>query len=227
MDKVLNEIKRIALNHKNINKIVLFGSRARGDNTNKSDYDIAVFSNNMDVSDECKFKDDIDDIGTLYKIDLIFIKERHIGTEIYKNIMNDGVTIMDKFQIKLNNYKNALARLHEAIEESKTNESLTVRDGVIQRFEFTTELAWKTIREYLLIYEVSDINTPKSVMSAAFRTDIITDEQGWIAILRDRNSTSHIYDEADAYRIYQNIITEHIKLFDEVKDILTEKSKEI
>lgn len=227
MDKVLNEIKRIALNYKNINKIVLFGSRARGDNTDKSDYDIAVFSNNMDFSDECKFKDDIDNIDTLYKIDLIFINERHIDTDIYKNIMNDGVMIMDKFQTKLNNYQNALARLRESIEESKTSESLTVRDGVIQRFEFTTELAWKTIREYLLIHEVSDINTPKNVMSAAFRADIITDEQGWIAILRDRNSTSHIYDEADADRIYQKIITEHIKLFDEVKDILTEKSKEI
>lgn len=226
MDKVLNEIKRIALNYKNINKIVLFGSRARGDNTDKSDYDIAVFAN-MDYSDECKFKNDIDDIETFYKIDLVFIKERHIGTEIYQNIMNDGVIIMDKFQTKLNNYQNALARLHEAIEESKTSGSLTVRDGVIQRFEFTAELAWKTIREYLLIHEVSDINTPKNVMSAAFSTDIISDEQGWLTILRDRNSTSHIYDEADADKIYQRIITEHIKLFDEVKDVLVKKSAEI
>lgn len=226
MDKVLNEIKQIALNYKNINKIVLFGSRARGDNTDKSDYDIAVFAN-MDYSDECKFKNDIDDIETFYKIDLVFIKERHIGTEIYQNIMNDGVTIMDKFQTKLNNYQNALARLHEAIEESKTSESLVIRDGVIQRFEFTAELAWKTIREYLLIHGVSDINTPKNVMRAAFSADIITNEQGWLAILRDRNSTSHIYDEADADKIYQRIITEHIKLFDEVKDVLVKKSAEI
>ena len=226
MDKVLNEIRRIALNYKNIKKVVLFGSRARGDNTDKSDYDIAVFAN-MDYSDECKFKNDIDDIETFYKIDLVFIKERHIGTEIYQNIMNDGVIIMDKFQTKLNNYQNALARLHEAIEESKTSESLTVRDGVIQRFEFTAELAWKTLREYLILEEISDINSPKSVMREAFNNNLITDEQGWLSILRDRNSTSHIYDEADADKIYQRIITGHIKLFDEVKDVLIEKSKEI
>lgn len=226
MDKVLNDIKKIALNYKNINKIVLFGSRARGDNTDKSDYDIAVFAA-MDYSDECRFKDDIDNIETFYKIDILFVKERHIGTDIYKNIMNDGVIIMDRFQTKLNNYQKALVRLHESIEESKASESLTVRDGVIQRFEFTTELAWKTIREYLLIHEVSDINTPKNVMSAAFSADIITDEQGWLAILRNRNSTSYIYDEADADRIYQKIVTDHIKLFDELKDILTEKSKEM
>ena len=134
---------------------------------------------------------------------------------------------MDKFQIKFNSYQKFLARLHESIGKADEYNDLTFRDGVIQRFEFTTELAWKTIREYLLIHEVSDINTPKSVMSAAFSADIITDEQGWLSILRDRNSTSHIYDEADADRIYQSIITEHIKLFDEVKDVLLKKSAEL
>ena len=102
---------------------------------------------------------------------------------------------MDKFEIKLNNYRNALARLHEAIKESKSTESLTVRDGVIQRFEFTSELAWKTIREYLLSQEVTDINSPKRVMIEAYNNELITDEEGWIQVLHDRNSTSHIYDE--------------------------------
>ena len=221
MDKVLNHIKQVALNYKNINKIILFGSRARGDNTDKSDYDIAVFSNNMDISEQNRFLDDIDNIETLNKIDVVFIKEKHINTELYKNIINDGVIIMDKFQIKFNNYKNALARLHESIEESKTNGSLTIRDGVIQRFEFTTELAWKTIREYLLTENVMDINSPKSVMREAYNNNLITDDDGWIQILQDRNSTSHIYDEDDANEVYKRISTSHIKLFDELSEILS------
>ena len=57
---------------------------------------------------------------------------------------------MDKFNIKLKNYKNALSRLHESIEDAKQYENLTFRDGMIQRFEFTTKLAWKTAREYLI-----------------------------------------------------------------------------
>lgn len=130
---------------------------------------------------------------------------------------------MDKFQTKLNIYQNALARLHESIEESKTSESLTVRDGVIQRFEFTSELAWKTVREYLLTHEVSDINTPKNVMKAAFAADIITDEEGWLTILRDRNSTAHIYDEEDAAAVYERITLSHIVLFDELLEKLLEK----
>lgn len=216
MDKVLNQIIKITSNYKNINRIVLFGSRARGDNTDKSDYDIAVFSKNQDVSEQSKFLEDIDNIDTLNKIDVVFIKENHLNSDLYDNIMKDGVVIMDKFQIKLNNYKTALARLNEAIEEFKSNNSLTVRDGVIQRFEFTTELAWKTIREYLIIQEVNDVNTPKNVMKAAFAADVITNAEGWLTILRDRNLTSHIYDEADANEVFSRITSQHIILFDEL-----------
>lgn len=218
MDRVLKEIREISLNYNNITKVVLFVSRARGDNTSKSDYDIAVFSHNMDISQQAKFLDNIDDIKTLNKIDVVFIKEKHIDTDLYQNIATDGVIIMDKLQIKLNNYKNALARLHEAIEESKSSDSLTVRDGVIQRFEFTAELAWKTMKEYLLTEKLADANSPKSVMREAYNINVITDDSGWLRILDDRNSTSHIYDEDDANEIYKRIISEHIKLFDELAE---------
>ena len=106
--------------------------------------------------------------------------------------------------------------MHESLEEARTTDSLTVRDGVIQRFEFTTELAWKTAREYLLALEVSDINNPKNVMSEAFRNQLITDEAGWLQILRDRNATPHMYDDKDAADIYHRIASAHIRLFDEL-----------
>ena len=156
-----------------------------------------------------------------YKIDIVFIKAKHINTDLYKNIMNDGVVIMDKFQTKLDNYTNALARLNESISKVNVYDDLTFRDGIIQRFEFTTELAWKTIREYLLTQGVSDINTPRNVMKSAFNADIITNEEGWFAILRDRNSTSHIYDEDEANEIFNRITTQHIKLFNELADHLS------
>lgn len=122
---------------------------------------------------------------------------------------------MIKFQTKLKNYKNALARLHEGLKESKSNCSLTMRDGIIWRFRLTMELALKAIREYLLSNVFNDVNTPKNVMKAAFAADIITNEDGWITILRDRNSTSHIYDEDDANEV------SHIKLFDELLNKLS------
>ena len=48
-----------------------------------------------------------------------------------------------------------------------------MRDGVIQRFEFTAELAWKTTREYLLTLEIMDINSPKQVIKEAFNNNQI------------------------------------------------------
>ena len=222
MDKVTDEIKQIGLKHKKIRKIVLFGSRARGDNTPASDYDIAVFCDNTDISEEINISNDIDNIKTLHKIELVFIKEKHLDTEFYKNIIKDGVIIMNKFQIKLNNYTKALARLHEAIEDAKTINNLTVRDGVIHRFEFTAELAWKTVREYLIAEKVTGVNTPKSVMREAFNAGIVSDEEGWIKILDDGNSTSHIYDETDAAEIYNRICSRHINLFDDLQKKLSE-----
>lgn len=222
-DYVIEQIKNISYKYKSINKIVLFGSRARGDNMPASDYDIAVFSNNRDSRERAGFLDDIDNIKTLNKIDVVFIKDRHIDTKFYENIMKDGITVTDKFQSKLENYKNALARLHESMEDAKKyGDNLTFRDGVIQRFEFTAELAWKTVREYLLSEKAAEINSPKSVMREAYNMNIITDEYGWIGILDDRNATSHIYDEAEATDIYKRISDSHIRLFDNLLEKLSQ-----
>lgn len=215
-DTIIGQIREIAAKYPAIRKVVLFGSRARQDHTPQSDYDIAVFAPALTAAEQSLFQNDIEAIDTFRKIDTVFVKERQKNTEFYHNIKRDGVVLMDKFQTKLKNYQNALARLHESLVESQATESLTVRDGVIQRFEFTAELAWKTAREYLLTLEVADINNPKNVMGEAFRNQLITDETGWPQILRDRNATSHIYDEEDAADIYHRIATAHIRLFDEL-----------
>lgn len=221
MDSVLTEIRNIALKYKAVKRVVLFGSRARKDNTEYSDYDIAVFSD--DAQQNVLFQNELEEIATLNKIDVVFITKKHIDTLLYENIKKDGIDIMNKFQTKLQNYQNALLRLHESIEESKTNGSLTLRDGVIQRFEFTTELAWKTAREYLLSLEIMDINSPKTVMREAFHNGLIQNETGWLQILQDRNSTSHIYDEEDADAVFTRIKDAHVELFDSLLKILQTK----
>lgn len=215
-DTVIAQIIEIAATCKAIQKVILFGSRARQDHLPQSDYDIAVFAPAITEAEQSLFLNKIEAIDTFHKIDVICIKKRHKDTKLYDNILRDGVILMDKFKTKLQNYKNALSRLHESLEEAKTSNSLTVRDGVIQRFEFTAELAWKTAREYLLTLEITGINNPKSVMSEAFLNQLITDEAGWLQILRDRNATSHIYDEEDATEIFRRIAAAHIRLFDEL-----------
>ena len=107
----------------------------------------------------------------------------------------------------------ATDKLCSAIEDYDKLGLDVIRDGVIQRFEFCTELAWKTLREYLIEQGYSDINSPKNVLKTAFADGILNDEQGWLDILDARNITSHVYDEATAQKIFDNIRGTYADLF--------------
>lgn len=101
------------------------------------------------------------------------------------------------------NLEKALKRLDEALQEKEIN-SLYV-DGTIQRFEFSVELYWKTLKR-LLAEEGIEAKTPRETLKQAFTIDWIQDEEVWLQMLRDRNETSHVYDEEKAKRIYDNIV---------------------
>ncbi|MDY6850020.1 MAG: HI0074 family nucleotidyltransferase substrate-binding subunit [Thermodesulfobacteriota bacterium] len=102
----------------------------------------------------------------------------------------------------LENLDRALKRLEEALQEPEGN-SLVI-DGTIQRFEFVIELYWKTFKR-LLALEGLEANTPREALQKAYAAHWIDDEAAWLQMLRDRNETSHIYDEAAARRIYAHI----------------------
>ncbi|MEM1486360.1 HI0074 family nucleotidyltransferase substrate-binding subunit [Oscillospiraceae bacterium PP1C4] len=192
-----------------VTKIILFGSRARGDNTSKSDIDLAVYG----ASNEALFNAEIDELDTLLKFDIVHIAD-NTSPALINNIKKDGIVLMDKLSTKLNNFTSALARLKEACEEYRATNSQVVRDGVIQRFEFTTELAWKATREYLLDQGYTDVNSPKAVMKVAFSEGLVEDDIGWVELLNARNTTSHVYDEQQAEKIYNDIAEKYIFLFE-------------
>lgn len=103
---------------------------------------------------------------------------------------------MSKIKIKLSNFKKALQRLKEAAEEFQKDVSNDViRDGVIQRFEFTYELAWKTTKDYLESIGIVDKNSPKAVFKEAYGQKLLGHEENWLLMLNDRNMTSHVYKE--------------------------------
>lgn len=113
---------------------------------------------------------------------------------------------------KIENYKRAYAQLEDAVKRylASPQDSL-YRDGLIQRFEFTVELAWKSLREYLEDQGiVLAVVSPRAVLKEAYATGAIDDGDIWNAILTARNLTSHVYDEATASEIARQICEDFI-----------------
>ena len=200
-------------------KIVLFGSRARGDNRERSDIDIAVFG--VSKEKQPAFIQAVGSLPTLLDFDIVFITD-NTNEALMKNISQDGVIIMDKFTEKLSKFSDTIKRLEEALKEYDKYQITSSRDGVIQRFEFCTELAWKSTREYLLAQGYVDINSPKSVLKQAYADNLIDDDQAWLALLYARNLTSHIYDENTANDIFDDIKNKYLTL---LKQLLRKLSK--
>jgi nucleotidyltransferase substrate binding protein (TIGR01987 family) len=120
-----------------------------------------------------------------------------------------------KYVAKFTNFQNALQRLKEAVKElNQLNASEVIRDGVIQRFEFTYELAWKTTKVYLEDIGIVEVNSPKAVIKEAYVQKLLGDEKNWLLMLKDRNMTSHMYKEEMAEEIAGRISNLYIKEFE-------------
>ena len=99
---------------------------------------------------------------------------------------------------------NALDRLQEIIEQPNIHINQMLQDGAIQRFEFCTELFWKTLKK-CLAYEKIIATSPKDVLQKAYQFHLIDHEELWLAMLDDRNITSHVYKQEDAYQVFKHI----------------------
>lgn len=106
-----------------------------------------------------------------------------------------------EYQYAIEKFESALNRLRDAIEIAG---SQLEKDGTIQRFEFTFEVMWKTIKR-ILQYKGIQAKTPRDCLQEAFQLNWIKNEDVYINMLIDRNNTSHIYDEKTANQIFQNI----------------------
>ena len=91
---ILNDLKKIAMKY-SIEKIILFGSRARGDYTKTSDYDIAIFKSNITPLEKALFNNNIEELNTLKKIDVVFVDE-NLTDGFINNIKREGVIIYEQ-----------------------------------------------------------------------------------------------------------------------------------
>ncbi|MBL4652734.1 MAG: nucleotidyltransferase substrate binding protein [Flavobacteriales bacterium] len=108
-----------------------------------------------------------------------------------------------------------------ALAKDKQNELYQM--ALIQTFEFTFELAWKTIKDYLKYGGVEEANLPREVIKHAFNLKIIENGQAWIDMLEDRNLMAHTYDDSRARKAVEHIVSCYHKEVVQLYEFLEQK----
>ena len=109
--------------------------------------------------------------------------------------------------LKIDNFEKALYRLDEAIQRAEDDLD---KDGVIQRFEFTVELLWKTLKA-ILAYQGIECYSPRNCIKEAFKANIIDDDEIILDMMEDRNRSLYIYSEIVSKEIFEKIARIYIK----------------
>lgn len=107
---------------------------------------------------------------------------------------------LPRWEQKLSSYRKALSRLAEVVNVMKIRQLNDFEsDGLIQRFEFTFELAWKLMKSYAE-YQGTDkeLMGSRDAIRWAFENKLIKDSDVWMEMIKRRNDTSHTYDENTA-----------------------------
>ena len=94
------------------------------------------------------------------------------------------------------------------------------QQGLIQGFEFTHELAWKTLKDFLEYRGISGVIGSRDAARVAFREGLVTEGFVWMEMIKSRNLTSHTYREEVANDIARKVVDQYLMAFIELKEIL-------
>lgn len=132
--------------------------------------------------------------------------------------IDDAMQEKPRWIYRFDNYKRAITLLRESMDTIKERElNQLEKEGVIQRFEYSWELAWKTLKDYLHAEGVVlDKITPASVIRAGFEAKIINNGELWMQALDARNKMAHSYDLKVFEQIILKIEQEYFTLLDDL-----------
>lgn len=141
---------------------------------------------------------------------------------------------------RFSNYCKALAKLQQTVTYVDTNIEIKgkeqgapaeggsvhddiIKQGLIQSFEYTHELAWKVIKDYLTHQGNPNITGSRDATRETFQLGLITDGEAWMDMIKSRNLTSHTYDEDTAKHIYQQVLKAYFPAFEAFEQVMKEK----
>lgn len=144
--------------------------------------------------------------------------------------MENDIRWMQRFS----NFNKAFTKLEESIaylKNSPKNQKLLdnevldemFKEGLIQRFEYTHELAWNVMKDYAEYQGNSTIGGSRDASREAFQLNLVTNAHVWMDMIGSRNKTSHTYNEEIANEIYDKIVNEYYPAFLEFKFVMDKK----
>ena len=140
--------------------------------------------------------------------------------------MNADVRWKQRFE----NFQKALQKLVEAVDYIKNNDSKAeivldeiIKEGLIQRFEYTHELAWNVMKDYATYQGNTTVGGSRDATREAFQLQLMSDGAVWMDMIGSRNKTSHTYNEATADEIYLKILNDYFPAFLEFKKNMEQK----
>ncbi len=144
-----------------------------------------------------------------------------------------------RWEQRFSNYNKALKKLSEAIEyiqkdlkekevdieNEEAGEVLEeiIKEGLIQRFEYTYEMAWNVMKDYAFFQGNSEISGSRDAIRYAFSVNLISNGDMWMDMITSRIKTSHTYNEETANEISQKIINEYHSAFLDFQMIMEDK----
>jgi nucleotidyltransferase substrate binding protein (TIGR01987 family) len=135
-----------------------------------------------------------------------------------KSLENKDIRWIQRFSY----LKIAVIKLKEAVEIDSLSE--LEKEGLIQRFEYSYELAWKTLQDLLEAKGYLDIKGPTPVLQQSFQDGYITEGEEWMKLKKSRENTSHTYNKETAEEIVDNIISSYYFLFEKLVIRIDEES---
>jgi nucleotidyltransferase substrate binding protein (TIGR01987 family) len=123
-----------------------------------------------------------------------------------------------RWKQRYSNYQKALSQLQKFVDKGELSELEEL--GLIKAFEYTHELAWNTLKDFLEFQGQSGIYGSRDAIQKAFQLNLIEDGEGWMDMLKSRNRTSHTYNQETAREISQAVITQYFPLFQKLNNKL-------
>lgn len=116
-----------------------------------------------------------------------------------------------RWEQRFSNYGKALAQLQKFIDKGELSE--LEKQGLVKAFEYTYELAWNTLKDFLTHSGQTDIYGSRDTIRKAFELGLIEDGENWMDMLKSRNKTSHTYNAETAEEICRAVTDVYHSLF--------------